>query len=274
MAEELEKQVETGTPIPGEKYVPKDKWEEKAIASGKWKPKEEWEGDPEDWRSAREYVERGELFDKIDSQNKELKQMRKVLDTLKDHHLRVKQEAMEDAIALLRKQRDTAKKEEDLGKVLEITEEIDALQIKQRQAIEKTKNELAAVDAPVNEPSKAFKDWHRDNTWYNIDGDDAMSVYANAIGDAYVSKNRGAYKEEDLLEYVAEKVRKEFPDKFKQKHDPKVEGGGSTRPAKTVSDKYNLSDAEKRVGETLVKSGVMTWEAYVKDLKEYDKRKV
>lgn len=139
MAEEKLDKEEGKVEEKQEAYVPKDKWEEKAIASGKWKPQEEWEGDPEEWRPAREYVERGELFDKIDSQNKEMKQLRKVLDTLKNHHLNVKQEAMEEAIALLKKQRDSARKEEDLGKVLEITEEIDTLKEKQKKAIEKAK---------------------------------------------------------------------------------------------------------------------------------------
>ena len=32
-----------------------------------WRPKEEWEGEPEKWRDAKEFVERGELYGKIDS---------------------------------------------------------------------------------------------------------------------------------------------------------------------------------------------------------------
>ena len=41
-----------------------DPYESEAREQG-WKPKEEYEGDPEKWRPAKEFVERGELFGKI-----------------------------------------------------------------------------------------------------------------------------------------------------------------------------------------------------------------
>ena len=41
-----------------------DPYEEAARKEG-WRPKEEFEGDPEKWRPAKEFVERGELFGKI-----------------------------------------------------------------------------------------------------------------------------------------------------------------------------------------------------------------
>ena len=269
MAEEKLDKVEEKVEEKQEAYVPKDKWEEKAIASGKWKPQEEWDGDPEEWRPAREYIERGELFDKIDSQNKEVKQLRKVLDTLKNHHLNVKQEAMEDAIALLKKQRESARKEEDLGKVLEITEEIDTLKVRQQKAIAKAQAELnVPIDA---EPSPEFKEWHKDNSWYRVGGKDAMSVYANAAADMFLSDNPRA-TDKEVFKHVEQKVREEFSEKFKSpKHDLKVEGSGTTRPGGKGSDKYELSPQEKQIGETLVKSGVLTWEQYIKDLKAYDK---
>lgn len=255
-------------------YVPKDKWEEKAIASGKWKPLEEWEGDPDDWRPAREYVERGELFDKIDSQKKELKQMRKVLDTLKDHHLRVKQESMEEAIALLQKQRSQAKKEEDYSKVIEITDEIETLKDKQKKAIEKAQAELAVPTSTEVEPSETFKKWNAENSWYKMNGKDPMTVYANVMADEFLRERSGKASEEEVFEYVEKKVREEFPEKFKrEKVDPKVEGVSSTRPVKTKEGTYQFTDAERAIGKTLVESGVMTWDQYAKDLKSYDTRK-
>ena len=52
-----------------------------------WRPKEEWEGEPEKWRDAKEFVERGELYGKIDSVGRELKETRKALKMLQEHHI-------------------------------------------------------------------------------------------------------------------------------------------------------------------------------------------
>ena len=254
-----------------EPYVPKDKWEEKAIASGKWKPLEEWEGDEADWRPAREYIERGELFDKIESQKQDLKQMKKVLDTLKNHHLKVKQEAMEDAIAILKKQRESAKREEDLGKVLEITEEIETLKTKQQTEIRKAQEELNKVPMDT-EPSETFKRWHAENQWYKINGRDAMSTFAEKEAERFIRDNDGKFSDHELYEHVDKMVRAEFPEKFKTvKHSPKVEGGTSRMPARGGRDD-TLTEAERKIGQQLVDSGVLTWEQYKKDLKKYDER--
>ena len=69
MSEDLSSQTtqETKTEAPKVEVSPT---QQKAMEQG-WKPKEEWEAegkDPSEWRDAKEYVERGELFDLIDSQ--------------------------------------------------------------------------------------------------------------------------------------------------------------------------------------------------------------
>jgi len=67
-----------------------DPYEDQAREQG-WRPKEEYEGDPEKWRPAKEFVERGELFGKIDHMGKELKETRKALKMLQEHHSKVKE---------------------------------------------------------------------------------------------------------------------------------------------------------------------------------------
>ena len=44
-----------------------DEYEQRASAEG-WVPKEEWTGDPAQWRPAKEFLDRGELFKKIEEQ--------------------------------------------------------------------------------------------------------------------------------------------------------------------------------------------------------------
>ena len=63
-----------------------------------WVPKEEYQGDPEKWRGAKEFVERGELFGKIDSMGKELKETRKALKMLQEHHSHVQEAEYKRAV--------------------------------------------------------------------------------------------------------------------------------------------------------------------------------
>lgn len=253
-----------------------DKYKGPALADG-WLDKPDWIAagkDPEEWRPAREYVERGELFTKIESQNKELKQLRKVLDTLKQHHLNVKQEAMEDAIAILKRQRDVAKKEEDLGKVLEITEEIDSLKDRQQKAIAKAQQELQAAEttAATQELSPAFKAWHAKNKWYVVNGDDPMTLYANGISQRFIAQYNGKVTEQEVLDHVDRKVKEKFPDAVKEPNtSPKVESAVGSRETRGNSrEGLVLTETEQKIMNTLVKSGVMTKEQYLKEIKKYE----
>ena len=67
-----------------------------------WRPKEEWEGEPEKWRDAKEFVERGELYNKIDSVGRELKETRKALKMLQEHHSKVRETEFNRAVAELK----------------------------------------------------------------------------------------------------------------------------------------------------------------------------
>ena len=78
-----------------------DSYEQQAREQG-WRPKEEYEGDPEKWRPAKEFVERGELFGKIDHMGKELKETRKALKMLQEHHSKVKETEYNNALKELK----------------------------------------------------------------------------------------------------------------------------------------------------------------------------
>ena len=42
-----------------------------------WRPKDEWEGDPDDWRPAKQFLEWGEMRSTIKNQNTQIKGMKK-----------------------------------------------------------------------------------------------------------------------------------------------------------------------------------------------------
>src|SRR5574343_553334 len=104
MSEELQVQVEqnvlesqtTETPA-----VTVDPFEEQAREQG-WKPKEEYEGDPNKWKPAKEFVERGELFGKIDTLGRELKETKKALKMLQEHNAKIKETEYARAVSELK----------------------------------------------------------------------------------------------------------------------------------------------------------------------------
>src|SRR3990172_4739307 len=68
----------------GNGAVTPDSAEASARAQG-WKPKEEFTGDPALWVDAKEFVGRAPLFDKIKTQSKDLKEIRKTVDAMAKH---------------------------------------------------------------------------------------------------------------------------------------------------------------------------------------------
>jgi hypothetical protein len=59
--------------------------EQQALELG-WRPKTEFDGDPEDWVTAGEFLKRGELFGRINSYRHEIDNLRKTVDSLKQHN--------------------------------------------------------------------------------------------------------------------------------------------------------------------------------------------
>ncbi len=104
--------------------------EAKALEQG-WKPKEEWVaegGDPDEWRSAREFVDRGELLKQIHNQNRKFKQIEQSFGALKGHHDKVYQKAYDDAVKSLKAERRAAMVDGDLERVEMIEDRLEETQ--------------------------------------------------------------------------------------------------------------------------------------------------
>ena len=103
----------TGTPIQGE--APEASQQPNAVESKAkdmgWRPLEDFDGNPDEFIDAGEFVRRKPLFDKIETTTKQLKNVSKSLDYLKEHYQKVKETEYNRAIADLNAQRKTAKKE-------------------------------------------------------------------------------------------------------------------------------------------------------------------
>lgn len=226
-----------------------------------WKPKEEYEGDPEKWVNADIFVARAPLFEKIDEQHRyaknlqrRLEQMEKVVQEQAAHTERVRQTEYKRALQELREAKRAALAEEDLIRADELQEKIEDL-----KEVQKT----ATVSRPDPTPPEAFVQWSSENQWYKLDSE--MREFADAIG---VVESQKGKSPEEVLKAVTEKVRKHFPDKFRNPNKdraPSVESQSTGGGVKKGS-KFQPTAEQRAIAKRFADSGVMTEEQYYKDL--------
>lgn len=236
--------------------------EQEARAAG-WVPKDEYHGDEHKWVDAPEFVRRGELFDKINRQGSELKEVRKALEALKAHHHTVKETAYKEALASLRKEKREAFDDGDADKIIQIEEKIDAVKEDQRQF--EAQRQAEATQAARGEAHPEFQAWTNRNQWYN--DSKPMRAFADTLG---AELHGQGYSPAEVLKKVEVEIRKEFPHKFENPNRNKpgaVEAGG--KPAnRKPADHFELSDTERAIMNRFVRQGVMTQEQYIADLKK------
>lgn len=235
-----------------------DPYEETARSQG-WRPKEEWDGAPHEWRPAKEFVERGELFSKIHDLKSENKQIREALQSLNVHHQKVRETEFKRALQQLREEKKAALQEGDADKLLQVEEAMDILKEKQQE------ESVAKQPAKAAGPTPTFQSWVQANTWYLNDAE--LREYADTIGVGYFSRNQDK-TEAEVYEHVLKQVKKTYPEKFKGKAPtaPSVEGGSSGAPS-SKKDTFTLSEEEERVMKTFVRQGIMTADEYKAELK-------
>src|SRR5690554_7872209 len=96
-----------------------DPVESKAREMG-WRPKEEYDGDPETWVDAKEYVGRKPLYDEIHKTRKQVKKLERLQNEITQYVKKVEEVAYKKALADLKAQRKEAIAEADPDKVEEI----------------------------------------------------------------------------------------------------------------------------------------------------------
>lgn len=234
--------------------------EQKAIEMG-WRPKEEFGGDEDDFIDATEFVRRKPLFDKIEHQSKELKEIKRVLRSLQDHHVKVKEVEFKRAVDYLKAQKKEALEVGDHDKVVELDDQLVDLRAAQRaQEIEQ-----ATPSQPTVHPD--FSAWVQKNTWYAQDED--LRAFADKVGLDY-NKANPELPPVEVLKYVSARVKKVFPHKFSNTERTKpaaVDGGSSTAKPTKASDNFSMTEEEERVMKTFVRAGIMTEADYKKELK-------
>lgn len=244
-----------------------DPVEEQARQQG-WVNQEEWVAqgkDAKDHRTAKEFVDRGELYKSIHSTKRELQQTKAALDSLARHHQFVYEKAFQDADARLRQELRAAKREGDHDAAEQIEQEREQLKTQHVAQVTAFQKEQAMARGFNNNPPE-LDAWLDRNPWYETDVE--LKEQADAFGRIYLRKGGSR---EGFLEHVEKKMKEHIakqnqaPAK-KTAQSPVGEPNRSVR--QTTSDNYELSELENKIMTDLVRSGVMTKDEYVKQLKE------
>lgn len=243
--------------------------EQQAMTQG-WVPLEQWKEsgrDETEWRPAKEYVERGELYKSIHSTKKELKQTQAALTALQRHHTLVFQKAHEQALRDLRAEKRLAIRNEDFERVEEIETEIDERKDQfQKEAMQLHAEQVQAQQAVNPEPE--FQMWLSRNQWYVTDP--SMREEADAAG--FIHLNKGGSKE-SMLAAVETAIRKKFPEKFgiRKAAPSAVASVNRTTGKKSSGGNPSINDlpAEmQQVVKRMVDATGMSEAAYIKQLKD------
>jgi len=195
--------------------------EDKAAEMG-WVPKEEWKGDPEKWRPAEEFVERGEniipiMRDRLTKLEEELKMALKMnkaeIESVKKTTLEQARKEHEAELTKLRKEKFEAVQSGDVDTY-----------VKLEQQEKNMKPPAVETVTPV------FEDWRNKNDWYQKD--DSLTEYAEFIA-AKTHKEKPGMDEKLFYETVTTKVKEAFPDKFTNPNREKADlvDSGGTKPS-------------------------------------------
>jgi len=234
--------------------------EQRAMEMG-WRPKDEFNGDEDSFIDAKEFVRRKPLFDKIESQSKQIKNVQKAIDALQQHYSTREAAAVEQALSKLR----TARQEAVTNSDGESFDAIDTEIKRVEKEAERLKTlETNKVEQVSQELHPEFQAWTNRNRWYNET--QYMRAWADEEGVRLAKLGKSP---PEVLKEIEAAVKKEFPQKFTNPNKssaPDVENSRG-RSSTSGTDGFEMTEQERKIMNTLVASKTMTKEKYIAELK-------
>lgn len=250
--------MEGQTEVKQETPVELNPVEQEAMQHG-WRPKEEFDAVEANagkkWRTAEEFMDRKSLFDKIDAQHREIKDLKRGLNGLAEHNTKIEKAAYQRALQDLRAERKAALEEGDVLRAEELRDQMD--EIKEKAA--------TVVPQPaVPEVPQELLNWRNENPWY--EKDQVLTSFADGLGQRLMRSGRSPV---EVLKEVERQVRENFPEKFRNPNKgnaPQMESG-SRRTQK--ADTFRLTQEEERTMRTMIRAGAPITEAdYIAQIKK------
>ena len=206
---------------------------------------------PNGRKSAEEWAANEPLAKENAARGREITQLRKAVDHLKDIMVKQEKATYEKALKEIEQQRREAIKAGDVDRVEQLDED--------KQKLKPTEN------AP--EKSQVFQSFFENNrNWLEGDSDEELEMFQWARGRERILLDRGLSHDE-VFAKLDEAVRKKFPDYFglDTKKTAPVESSGSVY-GKAQSNNLSvndLNDTEKEMMDLFVRTGMSTKKEYL-----------
>lgn len=247
-----------------------------------WRPKEEFNGEEDDFIPAKEFLRRGELFGRINTYKNKIDALEKSIFALKTHNERMFEQTFKKELQDIKVARRAALKEGDTEVVEVLDERLEQVEKEFETQRKEVKKELE-TPAPAASPHPAWEPWVEGNKWYANNAE--LRGYADGLAAKIIQDTKAAGGEiqfEKLLGEVSRKVRQKFPENFPSGTERKrtVERASDDAKGKSKAEdadlrevENSLSEGDRQIMETLVKNKHMTKKAYLEQIKELGKRK-
>ncbi len=172
-----------------------------------WTTKDQFKGDPEKWRSADEFVERGKnmlpiVQAKVKRQEAQIDELTRTVKDFAEHMSKTEQRAYDRALSDLKQQRKEALAAGDGDTFDKVDDAIDQLKVE-------AQSKAAKVQA-ASDSDPVYAEWESRQTWLK---DKDMADYGEFVAQRLRNtgeKSTGA----EFLELVTRKVKSQFPEKF------------------------------------------------------------
>lgn len=205
-----------------------------------WTPKDQFKGDPDKWRPADEFVERGEnmlplLRSQVKRQERQIAELSATVKDFTEHLSKTEKRAYDKALADLKEARAAAIKAGD-GETFDKVDD----------AIADLKDKMKPREAPQNDgaiPPEEFATWLARNPWAN---DKKLQHVGHGIAEALVADGETA-RGTDLLDLVAKEIKQRYPEKFENpRRNTAAAVEGAAPPRKSGGKTYADLPAEAR----------------------------
>jgi hypothetical protein len=246
-----------------------------------WVPQEEYKGDPEKWKDADTFLQRGKEIngflrkdlEKLESiqakkdaaHERELAEIRSTMEEFKEFHKLTLDATYKRAMADLRKEKAEAIEQGDGARVVELDDEINNI----KEAQKPVKKEEKPNESP-KQNDKSYYEWLDLNPWYITS--DKLGKAAEKFGEIINAKTP-ELKGTPFLEEVTRKVKEAFPEEFEnpaRRNSQITDNSDSTYrgTGKQVKKSYeNLPPEGKAQCDKFIKQGIFkTREAYCAEL--------
>lgn len=244
-----------------------------------WVPKEEYTGDPKRWVDAKTFLSRGEKFNQnlqrevaqLKAQLQAFEGTRKQFVKFHEETIAAKDKQFQEAIAELRVQKSRATAEHDHEGAVALEDRIDLLKQEQRElkAVKAETAEQADPTTTTADPmdNPVVAEWVEDgNAWFK--DDPKLRSYTLKVAEELIKAGETA-RGRKFLNILAERIKEDFPRRFREAGDPPrpgaTETGGSTprSGASAGRSERDLPEEDRKIMKELVAGGYTTKEKFL-----------